>query len=141
MWCELVFSKREHRMKKPIKEELLDQLLEDYSSPEDLIGPEGLLTQLKKRLINKVLDAELTTHLGFDQHAAKPGANARNGHSNKTLRSDDGEIEVNAIWVMSRFVSYSRRNEDRLMPARFRMNQQNTADPHWEPLENTSRLR
>ena len=52
-------------MKDKIKEELLDELLKDYKSPEDLIGPEGLLTELKKRLINKVLDAELTTHLGY----------------------------------------------------------------------------
>ena len=51
-------------MKNKIKEELLDQLLEGYSSPEDLIGPDGLLTELKKRLINRVLDSELTTHLG-----------------------------------------------------------------------------
>lgn len=52
-------------MKDKIKEELLDELLKDYKSPEDLIGPEGLLTELKKRLINKELDAELTTHLGY----------------------------------------------------------------------------
>ena len=81
-------------MKKQIKEELLDQLLEGYDSPEDLLGPEGLLTELKKRLINKVLDAELTTHLGYDKHAATSGENARNGHSSKTVRSDDGKIEV-----------------------------------------------
>lgn len=29
-------------MKDKIKEELLDELLKDYKSPEDLIGPEGL---------------------------------------------------------------------------------------------------
>jgi putative transposase len=84
-------------MKNKIKEELLDQLLEGYSSPEDLIGPDGLLTELKKRLINRVLDSELTTHLGYDKHGKKTGAkadNARNGYSDKTLRSDDGELPV-----------------------------------------------
>jgi len=83
-------------MKDKIKEELLDELLKDYKSPEDLIGPEGLLTELKKRLINKVLDAELTTHLGYDKHQKKAPANenARNGHSEKTLRSDAGELTV-----------------------------------------------
>ncbi|MFT4901650.1 MAG: hypothetical protein ACI81V_000924 [Lentimonas sp.] len=30
-------------MKKKVTIELLDQLLEDYQSPEDLIGPGGLL--------------------------------------------------------------------------------------------------
>ncbi|EDY82741.1 transposase, Mutator family [Verrucomicrobiia bacterium DG1235] len=83
-------------MKDKIKDELLDQLLENYSKPEDLTGPDGLLTELKRRLINRVMDAELTTHLGYDKHGKriKPGGDARNGHSKKSLRSDDGKIEV-----------------------------------------------
>lgn len=84
-------------MKDKIKEELLDQLLEGYDSPEDLLGPEGLLTELKRRLVNKVLDSELTTHLGYEKHAKGDGtkaSNTRNGHSSKKLRSDDGEMEI-----------------------------------------------
>jgi transposase-like protein len=84
-------------MKKKITNELLDQLLEDYQSPEGLIGAGGLLAELKKRLITRVMDAELTTHLGYDKNEKRPagGTNARNGHSSKWLRSDDGELEVN----------------------------------------------
>ena len=81
-------------MKDKIKEELIDQLLEGYNGPEDLVGPEGLLTELKKRLINRVLDAELTTHLGREKHASAKGGNVRNGHSEKTLRSDDGKLPI-----------------------------------------------
>lgn len=83
-------------MKPTIKDELLDELLKDYSQPGDLLGPDGLLTELKKRLINRVLDAELTTHLGYDKHQSPPegSSNARNGHSPKTLRSDDGKIGI-----------------------------------------------
>lgn len=81
-------------MKDKIKDELLDQLLENYSKPEDLTGPDGLLNELKRRLINRVMDAELTTHLGYGKHAAKAGSNSRNGHSSKTLRSDDGRIDI-----------------------------------------------
>ena len=79
-----------------IKDELLDELLKSYSSPEDLIGPEGLLTELKQRLIRRALDAELTAHLGYDKHQQKAVKknNARNGHSKKTLRSDDGEFTI-----------------------------------------------
>ena len=50
-------------MRPKIQDELLDQLLANYSKPEDLLGPEGLFTELKKRLINRVLESELTTHL------------------------------------------------------------------------------
>lgn len=79
-----------------IKDELLDELLSGYSSPEDLLGPGGLFTELKKRLINRVLDSEMTTHLGYEKHQRSEGqsANARNGHSLKTVRSDDGKLPI-----------------------------------------------
>ena len=83
-------------MKSKIKDELLDELLKNYSKPEDLIGPEGILTELKQRLISRVLDSELTTHLGYEKHEQKASKekNARNGYSSKTLRSGDGELTV-----------------------------------------------
>jgi putative transposase len=83
-------------MKPEIKDELLDELLKNYSQPGDLLGPDGLLTELKKRLINRVLESELTTHLGYDKHQSPPDGqtNARNGHSPKTLRSDDGKLPI-----------------------------------------------
>lgn len=83
-------------MKPTIKDELLDELLANYNQPGDLLGPDGLLTELKKRLINRVLESELTTHLGYEKHQRPPeGApNSRNGHSSKTLRSDDGKLEI-----------------------------------------------
>jgi len=49
-------------MKQKIKVEILDQLLADYRKPEDLIGPDGRFTELKKCLINRVLESELTTY-------------------------------------------------------------------------------
>jgi len=83
-------------MKPKITDELLDELLKNYSQPGDLLGPDGLLTELKKRLINRVLDSELTTHLGYEKHQSPPEGptNARNGHSPKTLRSDDGKLAI-----------------------------------------------
>ena len=60
-----------HPMKPEIKDELLDELLKNYTSPEDLMGPEGLLAELKQRLISRVLDSELTTHLGYEKHEQK----------------------------------------------------------------------
>ncbi len=70
-------------MKTTIKDELLDELFKGYSQPGDLLGPDGLLTELKKRLINRVLESELTTHLGYEKHQTAPAGqtNTRNGHS------------------------------------------------------------
>ena len=49
-------SKTQH----PITDELLDQLLANYQNPEDLIGADGILKQLTKKLVERTLDAELT---------------------------------------------------------------------------------
>jgi putative transposase len=37
----------------PINPELLDQLLKEYKSPEDIFGTEGLLQQLTKALVER----------------------------------------------------------------------------------------
>jgi transposase-like protein len=39
-------------------------LLHDYTNPQDILGEHGLLKQLTKRLVERVLEAELTAHLG-----------------------------------------------------------------------------
>ncbi len=79
-----------------ITKELLDELLKDYRKPEDLIGDKGLLRQLKKALLERALNTELTEHLGYDKHdpAGHNSGNSRNGTSAKTLKGDDGETVV-----------------------------------------------
>ena len=47
------------------QEALLDELLKDYTSPQDILGEHGLLKQLTKRVVERVLEAELTAHLGY----------------------------------------------------------------------------
>ena len=48
-----------------IKDELLDQLLEGYQKPEDLLGEDGIFQELKKALVEKALGAELTPSSGL----------------------------------------------------------------------------
>jgi putative transposase len=47
-------------------DELLDILMKDYKKPEDLIGENGLLKQLTKRLLERAMQTELTEHLGYE---------------------------------------------------------------------------
>jgi len=63
-----------------ITKEVLDELLKEYKGPEDLTGPEGLLKQLTKALIERAMDAEITTHLGYEKHdqSEKDTTNRRN---------------------------------------------------------------
>ena len=51
--------------------ELLDELLKDVKFSEDLLGKDGLLKQLTKDLVERVLEAELTNHLGYEKHAVE----------------------------------------------------------------------
>lgn len=90
-------------MKPKISDTFLDELLKQYTKPSDLTGPDGLFAEFKKRIINRILDAELTTHLGYEKHQSPPEApendeptkpNARNGHSAKTVRCDDGKLTI-----------------------------------------------
>lgn len=79
-----------------ISKEVLDELLKDYKGPDDITGPEGLLKKLTKALIERAMDAEMTTHLGYEKHdqAKKDTTNRRNGKTRKTLRSDQGPLEI-----------------------------------------------
>jgi putative transposase len=46
-----------------IRPELLDELLQDFSKPEDLVGENGILKQLTKALVERCLDTEMEVHL------------------------------------------------------------------------------
>jgi transposase-like protein len=46
----------------------LDELLKEYKGPEDITGPEGLLKQQTKALIEQAMDAEMTDHLGYEKN-------------------------------------------------------------------------
>jgi putative transposase len=79
-----------------ISKEVLQELMKEYKSPEDLLGKQGILKELTKALVESALGSELTDHLGYEKHEGgeKEGENRRNGKSRKTLRSDQGPIEI-----------------------------------------------
>ena len=80
----------------PINDKLLDELLKDYASPEDLLGKGGIIAQLKKRLIERAMEAEMDEHLGYKKHEAKGrgSGNSRNGHASKQIITDDSQIDI-----------------------------------------------
>jgi putative transposase len=79
-----------------IDNELIEDLLKDYKKPEDLIGENGLLKQLTKRLLERAMAAELTEHVGYEQHdpAGNNSGNSRNGKSSKTLKGSFGRMPL-----------------------------------------------
>src|SRR5579859_4285650 len=80
----------------PIRRELIDELLKDAENPQDILGEDGLLKELSKVVIERALEAELDTQLGYPKHARKGNfsSNARNGHSQKTLKGELGQMQI-----------------------------------------------
>ena len=83
-------------MAKKIDDAVLDELLRGCERPEDLMADGGLMKELRKALMQRMLGAELTEHLGYEHGEAAPPVqtNRRNGVSRKTLKSEDGAFEI-----------------------------------------------
>ena len=79
-----------------ITKEVLDELLREYKGPEDFHGPDGLIKQLSKALIERAMQAEPAEQIGCEKSGAgeKPTGNRRNGKSPKTLRTDHGPMRI-----------------------------------------------
>ena len=84
--------------KKSKQDALIDELLQDCDDPKDILGKNGLLKQLTKRLVERTLEAELTDHLGYGPNApqGRGSGNNRNGKSQKTVQSDSGALQIEA---------------------------------------------
>jgi putative transposase len=93
-------KKRRPRRKQTEEEreadEMMDKLLRNYKTPEEIVGEGGLLAQLTQRLLERAMRAELTEHVGYEKHSAdgRGSGNSRNGRSRKTLKGDFGTIPI-----------------------------------------------
>ncbi len=76
-----------------IDAKILDDLLRGVDSERDLTG---VLRQLSKQLIERVLETELTEHLGHEpgEVVINPEGNVRNGSSKKTLKGELGQVDL-----------------------------------------------
>lgn len=74
------------------KEQMLsDAFLKQFKTGEEL---NTFLSQLQKRGIEKILEAELDAHLGYDKHDKAPAVNARNGYSSKKIKTSFGQSQI-----------------------------------------------
>jgi putative transposase len=62
----------------------------------ELVGPDGLLTTHTKRVLETVLEAEMSDHLGYDKHdpMGRNRGNSRNGVRSKTALTEIGPVEI-----------------------------------------------
>ncbi|MEO8697579.1 MAG: IS256 family transposase [Acidimicrobiales bacterium] len=80
-----------------IDEATLDRLMAQVEVEGlELLGPDGVLTELTSRIMNRAMEAEMTEHLGYEQgdRAGHGSGNNRNGTSAKTVLTDAGAVPV-----------------------------------------------
>lgn len=60
------------------------------------MGENGAIKKIIKASLEGMLDAELTEHLGYERYSSsgRNSGNSRNGKSKKTLKNDNGEIDI-----------------------------------------------
>jgi len=79
-----------------ISNDILDQLIGQARTEEDVFGKDGLLKQLTKQITERILETELEHELGYEKHSKNNNSNnARNGTTQKTIKTDNGEININ----------------------------------------------
>jgi transposase-like protein len=62
----------------------------------ELLGPDGLLSQVTKAVLERALGEELTAHLGYEKHdpAGRGSGNSRNGTTGKRLLTEVGPVDL-----------------------------------------------
>jgi putative transposase len=77
--------------------EALDELMAKVEANGlELLGPDGVLADLTKRIIERALDDERTHHLGYERGdpAGRGSGNSRNGAYPKAVLTDIGAVDI-----------------------------------------------
>lgn len=79
-----------------IRNEILDELIGNAKTQEDLFGKDGIIKNLRRQLAERMLQGEMTHHLGYEKHATEghKSGNSRNGTSRKLVKTGDGTMEL-----------------------------------------------
>jgi putative transposase len=79
------------------QQQLAEQLLAQAKEQGvELVGPDGLLNQLTKRVLETALEEEMAEHLGYDKHdpVGRNRGNSRNGVRSKTVLTRSGRSRL-----------------------------------------------
>jgi len=78
------------------QQSLLDEIVKDGMTIEQMFGQNGLLKTMQKRAMESILEAEMNPHLGYSAHAVsgRNSGNSRNGKSKKTIKTATEQVEI-----------------------------------------------
>jgi putative transposase len=80
-----------------IRPELVRELAKLIEKPEDLFGPRGIFQELKRSLVEGLLETEMEDHLGYlkgEKVDEGRRLNSRNGYSEKTVKTETGPMAI-----------------------------------------------
>ena len=82
-----------------LTEQMIEQLKADLKTAktyDDLMGKDGAIKKHISSSLEQMLESELTEHLGYERYSpnGKNSGNSRNGKTHKTLKNDNGQIEL-----------------------------------------------
>jgi len=79
----------------PSAEEVAQELGK-ATSIDDFYGKDGIFARLFSKTIEEMLEAELSTELGYERYQAegRNSGNSRNGHYTRKMRTSSGDAEI-----------------------------------------------
>jgi len=80
-----------------VPDELIDAVMNNVDAGGvELLGPDGVLAELTKRILERGLSEELTEHLGYESGdpAGRGSGNNRNGTTPKTVLTEIGAVDL-----------------------------------------------
>lgn len=74
----------------------VEALLRDVKSVGDLTRPGGVIQEMIKSTVERILKGEQEHHLGYPAHEknVEKRLNSRNGYSKKTIKTSSGDVEI-----------------------------------------------
>jgi putative transposase len=81
-------KKINHNLKSDLPVEAIDTILKSGKDPLELMN------DMKRMIMERVLNTEMNYHLGNEKNGSTLDGNYRNGYDSKTVRTDDGSIEI-----------------------------------------------
>ncbi len=95
--------------------ELADKLAKNLKSPQDV---SDMTKMLAKVAMERILEIEMEEHLGEKKNGQRPSSNSRNGYTQKTLKTDNAEIDL----------EIPRDRDSSFEPQLIKKNQRRTSD-------------
>ena len=80
-----------------IDDQLADELLgKAQAGGVELLGPDGLLSEVTKAVLERALAEEMTGYLGYEKHdpAGRGSGNSRNGTTPETVLTEVGAVDL-----------------------------------------------